>query len=73
MEAVMQTNKAALEGRARRAAKRVGLLVRKSRQRVGTNDNHGGFCLVDPFRNAIAAGERFDLTAADVVTWCREA
>ena len=59
----MQTNNAALEGRARRAAKRVGLLARKSRQRVGTIDNHGDFCLVDPFRNAIVAGERFDLSA----------
>jgi hypothetical protein len=37
----------ALENRARRAAKRVGLIARKSRWRAGTIDNHGGFTLIE--------------------------
>ena len=60
----------ALEHRARRAAKRVGLVARKSRWRAGTIDNSGGFMLIDPLDNLIMAGERFDMTAADVIAFC---
>jgi hypothetical protein len=37
----------ALEARARRAAKRAGLMAYKSRWRAGTIDNRGGYMLID--------------------------
>jgi hypothetical protein len=62
----------ALESRARRAAERVGLAVRKSRWRrhPGSIDNYGGFQLIDPYFNAIVAGEKFNLTAEDIIEMC---
>jgi hypothetical protein len=54
------------EAMARRAAQRVGLVARKSRGAL-SNDNHGGFRLVDPFCNRIIAGEKFNLTPEEVV------
>ena len=36
------------DSQARRAAKRIGLLARKSRWRRDTVDNHGGFMLLQP-------------------------
>jgi hypothetical protein len=59
-----------LDARARRAARRAGLEARRSRLRVGAPDNFGGYTLIDPFRNAIVAGERFDLTPQDVIEFC---
>jgi hypothetical protein len=60
----------ALESRARRAAARAGLKARKSRWRQGSIDNLGGFQLIDPIRNSIVLGERFDLSAVDVIEYC---
>lgn len=60
----------ALEGKARRAAKALGLVARKSRWRAGTIDNLGGFMIVNPTLNAILAGEKFDLSAQEVIDWC---
>lgn len=59
-----------LDGRARRAAKRAGLVARKSRRHLGSIDNFGGYCLLDPFTNCIVAGGRYDLDAADVLAYC---
>lgn len=59
-----------LDDRARRAAKRIGLLACKSRWRAGTSDNIGGFQLLDPNRNWVLAGERFNLTAGQVIEYC---
>ncbi len=67
-----ESSKLALDARARRAAKKVGLLARKSRWRVGTVDNRGGFMLLDPYTNAIVGGSRFDLSAEVVIDFCRE-
>jgi hypothetical protein len=63
----------ALESRARRAAQRAGLFAKKSRWRRGTVDNYGGFTLINPQSNWIVAGERFDLSAQDVLEYCAEA
>jgi hypothetical protein len=52
---------AALNAKARRTAKRVGLRAVKSRLHKGSVDNRGGFMLNDPFRNTPVAGRRFDL------------
>lgn len=60
----------ALESRARRAAKRVGLFAKKSRRRRNSSDNCGGFALMDPLRNTCVLGERCDLTAEDVIKYC---
>jgi hypothetical protein len=56
---------------ARRAAARVGLRAKKSRRRANSINNFGGFALVDPGANFVVAGARFDMTAADVVAWCK--
>lgn len=56
------------EARARRAAKRAGLIACKSRARVGSVDNWGGFMLVNQ-RNQVVAGGRFDLSAHDVIAY----
>ena len=60
----------AVEARARRAAKRVGLMARKSRYSLSI-DNLGEFQLLDPFNNRIVAGENFDLTAEEVIEYCK--
>jgi len=60
----------ASDSQARNAAKRVGLIARKSRKRRETIDNFGGFALIHPLYNCIVAGERFDLSADDVVEFC---
>ncbi|WP_301102500.1 hypothetical protein [Propionivibrio sp.] len=60
----------ALEQRARRKAKRVGLVAQKSRRGIGRIDNCGGFRLVDPRLNTIEAGYRFDLSAEEVIEYC---
>ena len=69
---VIMPSEKAIDARARRAAKRVGLSARKSRWRLGSVDNCGGFRLVDPYTNTIQAGERYDLSAEAVIEYCRE-
>lgn len=60
----------ALEQRARRKAKSVGLVAIKSRKGVGSVDNLGGFRIFDAILGTIEAGERFDLTAEEVIAYC---
>ena len=57
---------------ARAAAASVGLKARRSRWRLGSHTNLGGFTLLDPRTNAVVAGERFELTPDDVVRICAE-
>jgi hypothetical protein len=59
------------DSQARRAAKRVGLAARKSR-RQHSPDNNGEYMLIDPLRNRVVAGEKFELTANDIVAYCTE-
>ena len=59
-----------LEHRARRIAMKAGLMAKKSRWRFGSIDNRGGFMLLNPDRNAVIAGERFDLSAEMVIEYC---
>ena len=59
-----------LDSKARRAAARAGLMAQKSRLRCGPPNDLGGYRLVD--RNRIVAGERFDLTAGDVIEYCSD-
>jgi hypothetical protein len=67
-----QNEDAAIESKARRAARRIGLQACKSRWRRDSVDNLGGFQLIDPNYNAIVAGERFDLSAEDVIEYCSD-
>jgi hypothetical protein len=57
----------ALEGRARRAAERIGLLAVKSRCQQDLN-HMGGFQLLD--ENFVIRGSYFELTAQDVLDYC---
>ena len=63
------STQSALESRARRAARARGWFARKSRTPVGIG-NHGSFRLVDASTNSIVHGEKFDLTAQDVLGLC---
>jgi hypothetical protein len=62
----------ALEAKARRIVKRVGLMATKSLWRRDSIDNFGGFILVDARHNWIVAGSRFVLSAEDVLEYCTE-
>jgi hypothetical protein len=64
------TSPNALDQRARRAAKRAGLVARKARWRAGTVDNWGGYQLIDAHRNFVVNGSRFDLSAEEVIKIC---
>ena len=59
------------EARARRAAKSVDLMARKSR-RMRSCDNYGGFMLINRHTGGFVAGVRFELTAKDVIDYCKE-
>ncbi len=50
-----------LENRLRRKARKHGLRVTKSRDRSIHLNNLGGYMLVDSYRNAVIAGDRFDV------------
>jgi hypothetical protein len=62
----------AMDTRARRAARRAGLVARRSRWRRDTVDNYGGFMLIDPQYNYPVAGWRFDLEPEAVIDYCRD-
>ena len=72
MEKAMTDSTSALHARARCAARRAGLIAKKSRQRthVPNADNFGEFMLIDGHQNYIVAGSRFELTAEDVLAYC---
>jgi hypothetical protein len=60
-----------MDARARRAARRIGLLASKSRWRQHSIDNHGGFMIIDPHSNTPVQGYRWDLSAEEVIEFCR--
>jgi hypothetical protein len=62
----------ALEQRARRAARREGLIARKSRWRASSIDNLGGYQIVDPITNFPVSGSKFELSAEDVIAYCSD-
>ena len=59
---------AAVEMRVRRRVARTGYALRKSRARHGIN-NHGHYQIVDPVRNTVVVGKKFDMTLLNVVDW----
>jgi hypothetical protein len=66
------TKQHVLDTRARRAAKRMGLRAVRSRWRAHSIDNLGGFQILND-RNCIVGGVRFDMSAEDVIEYCRGA
>jgi hypothetical protein len=66
----MNISESAMDAFARGAANTVGLLAIKSQWRANTIDNHGGFMVIEPNRNFIVGGSRFELSAQDVIDFC---
>lgn len=58
------------EKQIRRALKKDGYALRKSRGAVNAN-NLGGYMIVDITINAVIAGPRYELTLADVAEWMK--
>ena len=54
----------------RTAAKRVGLIIKKSCRKIKTANNLCGFMLVDETRRSCVHGSRWELTVADVLRYC---
>ena len=65
------TNDKALEAKARRAAIKVDLRAKKSRDRSLHASNHGGFMLIDPSNNTGIIGWNYELSAEEVLDYCR--
>ena len=63
----------ALDNRARRAAQKFGYIARKSRWRRDSIDNYCGLQIIEPRRNLIVAGRRFEMTAQDIIECARGA
>jgi len=61
------------EAAVRRALRRDGHALGKSRVRSPNLDNQSGFMIVATATNLILAGEKFDLTLVDVERWVAEA
>lgn len=59
-----------MDQRARRAAERVGLKAIKSRSGRGSVDNYGGYMIIDPARNWVVAGHRFEFSADEAIAFC---
>jgi hypothetical protein len=59
-----------LDQRARRAARRVGFVAKRSRRHVDGLDNQGEFMVIDPSNNFPVAGFKYDMTAVDVIEYC---
>lgn len=60
-----------LEERARLAARRLGLTVRKGPLRKSSGrPDRGGFMLINERSNFIVAGQHFDLSAEAVIECC---
>lgn len=67
-----EVSESAMEARARRAARRVGLVATKSRASLHYETNRGGFQLADERTGYPEAGADFGLSAQEVIDWCAE-
>lgn len=63
------TATASQEAKARRVAARHGFFATKSRKRSLSADNQGGFMLVGASTGRVEAGERYDLSAEQVIAF----
>lgn len=60
------------ENRLRRWADRLGLALKKSRAKMLHINDRGEYRIVDPYKNRIVAGERFDMGLDEVESFLRE-
>ncbi|CAN7473890.1 hypothetical protein [Caballeronia sp. LjRoot31] len=60
-----------IEDNARRAAKSVGWIAKKSRTEL-SHGNQGGFVLIDPKNDRVISGEGYDLTPVDIFDMVRK-
>lgn len=58
-----------LEQRLRRALNKSGYSLHKSRVKAINPNNHGEYMITDTGRNAVVAGDRFNMTLEDVQQW----
>ena len=58
------------EEQIRRALKKDGYALRKSRSTINA-DNLGGYMIVDIASNAVVAGPRYELSLEDVAEWMK--
>lgn len=58
-----------LEQKARRAARKAGMMITKSRCGLSI-DNQGGFMIINPQNNTVIAGSKFELSPDDVIAFC---
>jgi hypothetical protein len=61
----------ASESKARRLAARLGFRIKKSRRGLSLH-NFGEYMLYDAQTNFVIAGERFDWTADEIISFCEE-
>jgi hypothetical protein len=66
----MKINKAT-DSLVRREARKVGLMVKKSRRRTYDSNNWGGYMLLDQETLGVIDGAGFDLSPEAVLDWCR--
>jgi hypothetical protein len=61
------------ESSARRALKKLGYVLRKSRQRshIPNIDNLGDYMIVHAGRNMVVAGGKYDMTLRDIEKWLK--
>lgn len=64
---MVESKKSAMEVRLRRAARKRGMRLVKSRAREINIDNHGEYMLVDDRANTVIAGERYNATLEQLV------
>jgi hypothetical protein len=69
MQSISTRSDAAREARARRALARDGYTLRKDRAKSLTLDHQGGYMVIDPFKNFIIGGSRYNWDLDDVETW----
>lgn len=56
----------------RRLAKKQGLTLKKSRAQTFSNDNEGGYMIIDSSTNSIVYGDRWQLSLDDVEKYLSE-
>ena len=68
----MKTEEKVRENRYRRWAKRLGLFLKKSKGKLWSINNQGGYMIIDIESNIILCGEKFDLSLDNVGDWLEE-
>lgn len=61
---------AGLESKACAAADAIGLIVKRSQIHMRADDGPDGFMIFDPKHQRPVAGEKYDLSAQDVIAYC---